>query len=96
MLWVLFRKGPLPNRLAPLLFVGMMGNYCCITSWGFLGVVSRENEGIGGSTIGFFWSLFLVFFPNEEVGISTSLWYCSGKEEVWSFLRVRLGWLDSF
>jgi len=79
---VLFQKGPLPNRLAPLLFVGMMGKSCYITSWGFLGVGSRENEGIGGSTIDLFWSLFLVFFPDEEVGISTRFWYCSGKERV--------------
>jgi hypothetical protein len=84
MFLVLFRKGPLPNRLAPLLFVGMMGKSCCITSWGFLGVGSRENEGIEGSTIRFFWSLFLVFFPDEEVGISTSFWYCSGKERVYA------------
>jgi hypothetical protein len=73
-----------------------MGKSCCITSWGFLGVGSRENEGIGGSTIGFFWYLFLVFFPDEEVRISTRFWYCSGKEGVWSFWRVRLGWRDSF
>jgi hypothetical protein len=58
----------------------MMGKSCCITSWGFLGVGSRENEGIGGSTIGFFWYLFLVFFLDEEVGISTSFWYFSSKE----------------
>ena len=82
MFQVLFQKGPLPNRLAPLLFVGMMGKSCCITSSGFLGVGSRENEGIGGSTIGFFWSLLLVFFTDEEVGISTGFWYCSGKEGV--------------
>jgi hypothetical protein len=82
MFQVLFQKGPLRNRLAPLLFVGMMGKSCCITSWGFLGVGSRENEVIGGSTIGFFWSLFLVFFPDEEVGISTSFWYCYKNEGV--------------
>jgi hypothetical protein len=79
---VLFRKGPLPNQLAPLLFVGMMGKSCCITSWSFLGVGSRESEGIGGSTIGFFWSFLLVFLPDEEVGISTRFWYCSSKERV--------------
>jgi hypothetical protein len=60
----------------------MMGKSGCITSWGFLGVGSRENKGIGGSTIVLFWSLFLVFFFDEEVGISTSFWYCSGKEGV--------------
>jgi hypothetical protein len=82
MFWVFFQKGPLPNRLAHLLFVGMMENSCCITSWGLLGVGSRENESIGGSTIGFFWSLFLVFFLDEEVGMSTNFWYCSNKERV--------------
>jgi hypothetical protein len=82
MLWVLFQKGPLPNILSPLLFVGMMGKSYCITSWRFLGVGSRESEGIGGLTIGLFWSLLLVFLPDEEVGISTRFWYCSDKERV--------------
>ena len=82
MFWVLFRKGPIPNRLAPLLFVGMMGKSCCITSWSFLGVGSRESEGIGGSTMGFFCSFLLVFLPDEEVGISTRFLYCSDKERV--------------
>ena len=59
-----------------------MGKTCFITSWRFLGVGSRESEGIGGSTIGFFWSLLLVFLPDEEVGISTRFWYCSSKERI--------------
>jgi hypothetical protein len=79
---VLFQKGPLPNRLAPLLFVGMMGKPCWITSWSFLGVGSREIEGIGGLTIGFLWSFLLVFLPKEEAGISIRFLYCSGKERV--------------
>jgi hypothetical protein len=41
-----------------------------------LGVGSRDIEGIGGLTIG-----FLVFFPDEAAGVSTSfLGFCSGKE----------------
>ena len=59
-----------------------MGNSCWITSWIFLGVGSREIEGIGGLKIGFFWSLLLVFLHDEEVGISTSFLYCSSKERV--------------
>jgi hypothetical protein len=59
-----------------------MGKSCYITSWRFLGVGSRESEGIGGLTIGFFWSFLLVFLPEEEVGISKSFWYYSGKERV--------------
>ena len=43
---------------------------------------SRDIEGIGGLTIGFFWSLLLVFLPDEEVGISISFLYCSDKERV--------------
>ena len=84
MLQVLFQKGPLPNRLAPLLFVGTMGNSFFITSYNFLGVGSRESEGIGGLTISFFWSFLLVFLPDEEVGISTRFLYCSGKERVYA------------
>ena len=68
--------------MAPLLFVGMMGKSYYITSLRFLGVGSRESEGIGGVTIGFFWSLLLVFLLDEEVGISTRFLYCSGKERV--------------
>ena len=82
MLRVLIRKSHLPNRLAPLLFVGTMGKSCWITSWRFLGVGSREIEGIGELTIGFFWSFLLVFLPDEEVGISTRFLYCSDKERV--------------
>jgi hypothetical protein len=59
-----------------------MQKSCWITSWRFLGVGSREIEGIGGLTIGFFWSFLLVFLPNEEAGISTSVLYCSSKESV--------------
>jgi hypothetical protein len=46
-------------------------------------VGSREIEGIGGLTIGFFWSLLLVFLLDEEVGISKRFLYCS-KERVYA------------
>jgi hypothetical protein len=32
--------------------------------------------------MGFFWSLLLVFLPDEEVGMSKRFWYCYRKEKV--------------
>jgi hypothetical protein len=56
--------------------VGSTGNSYRITSYLFLGVGSRDVEGIWGLAIG-----FLVFLPDEAAGVSTNfLDFCSGKE----------------
>jgi hypothetical protein len=99
-LQVLFRKGPLPNRLAPLLFVGTMGKSCWITSWIFLGVGSREIEGIREVNNRLLLVFALGIFTRSRSRDIKNLFVLFLEREglykgVWISWRERLGWRDS-